>query len=60
MGSWVLVMLVYAGILAKGDSVALQTIEGFDSKARCEAAGKQLPPLVSSSTKEVKFVCVQK
>lgn len=60
MESWILVMLVYSGALAKGDSVALQTIVGFDNKARCEAAGKELEPLVKMSAKEVRFVCFKK
>lgn len=60
MESWILVMLVYAGVMAKGDSVALQTIPGFDNKARGEAAGRELEPLVKVSTKEVRFVCVRK
>lgn len=60
MESWILVMLVYAGILAKGDSVALQTVTGFDTKARCEAAGQQLEPLVKTTAKEVRFVCLRK
>jgi hypothetical protein len=60
MESWILVMLVFAGALSKGDSVALQTIPGFDSKARCEAAGRDLDPLVKNSFKDVRFVCVRK
>lgn len=57
--NWILVLLVCAGPMAHGDSVALQSIPGFKAQAACEAAGKQLTPLVRSSTKEARFVCVQ-
>jgi hypothetical protein len=58
--TWVLVLYVYAGMLAKGDSVTLTTIEGFSSKASCTEAGKQSEALVSNSTKELRYVCVAK
>ncbi len=60
METWILVMYVYAGIWAKGDSVALATVTDFSSKPRCEDAGKQLAPLVRDTTKDVRFVCLRK
>jgi hypothetical protein len=58
--TWVLVLYIYAGTFAKGDSVTLTTIEGFSSKATCIEAGKQSEALVSNSAKEVRYVCVAK
>lgn len=55
---WILVLLVYAGPMASGDSVALQGIPGFKTEASCEEAGKKTPKLVSATKKEVRFVCV--
>ena len=56
---WILVLLVYAGPMATGDSVALQAIPGFKTEASCEEAGKKTPKLVTASKKEARFVCVQ-
>lgn len=56
--TWVLVLYIYAGMLAKGDSVTLTTVEGFHSKASCETAGKAAEPLVGGSAKELRFVCL--
>lgn len=57
---WTLVIFIYAGMLAKGDSVALQTLPGWTSKATCEQAGRELDPLVRTTTKELRFVCVKR
>lgn len=56
--SWMLVIYIYAGVWAKGDSVALQTVPMATEKA-CRDAGEQLSPLVSGSTKEVRYVCLK-
>ena len=58
--SWILVMYIYAGVWAKGDSVAMNTIEGFSSIATCQAAGEKFKPLVNSTSKESRFVCLEK
>ncbi len=57
--SWTLVIYVYAGVLARGDSVALTQIPNFTSKARCTAAGNAAKPLVLGSAKELRFVCIR-
>lgn len=59
MTSWVLVLYIYAGVWAKGDSVALHTITGFTSKQTCEAAGQAPSSLVSGSAKDYRYVCVE-
>lgn len=54
-----LYILVYSGMLAKGDSVALVKGTSFGSLAQCEAVGKQLKPLVNNTAKELVFVCTK-
>lgn len=56
---WILVLYIYAGALARGDSVSVTSIPGFSSIALCEKAGQTSKPLVSGSTKEIRFVCLQ-
>lgn len=57
--TYVLILYVYAGMLAKGDSVTMQAVYGFKSQAECVAAGKAADPLVQGSTKVLRYVCVQ-
>jgi hypothetical protein len=57
---FILVVLIYAGAFAKGDSVALQALPGWSSRAACEQAGRELEPLVKATSKEVRFVCVKR
>jgi hypothetical protein len=57
--SWTLVIYIYAGMLAQGDSVALTHIQGFKTEAQCEAAGAGVKPLVKGSFKEVRHVCIK-
>jgi hypothetical protein len=57
--SWTLVIYIYAGMLAKGDSVTLTHIPNFKSEAHCSAAGSATKPLVSASAKELRFVCIR-
>ena len=56
---WTLVIYIYAGVLAKGDSVTLNNVSGFRSEAHCAAAGSALKPLVAGSAKELRFVCLR-
>ena len=57
--SWTLVVYIYAGMLAKGDSVTLTHIQGFKTEAHCAVAGNALNPLVKGSAKELRFVCIK-
>lgn len=59
MGTWVLVMYIYAGAFAKGDSVTLYTIPGFSSEAACKAQGPAGERLVLGTSKEYAFVCMK-
>ena len=56
---WTLVIYIYAAVLAKGDSGALNNVPGFRSEAHCAAAGSALKPLVAGSAKELRFVCLR-
>jgi hypothetical protein len=57
--AWTLVVLIYAGVWAKGDSVTLQAIPGWQSEAACKSAGSQMGSLVAGTAKEIKFVCIK-
>ena len=57
--SWTLVIYIYAGMLANGDSVALTHIKGFKTEAHCAAAGDATKPLVRGSTKDLRYVCLK-
>jgi hypothetical protein len=56
--SWILVLYIFAGTFAKGDSVSLVQVPGFTSEAECKAAGAASAPLVASSVKDLRFVCL--
>ena len=58
--TYVLVMYIYAGMLAKGDSVALQVINEFSSADSCKSAGVKGNELVGGSAKNYRFVCLPK
>jgi len=56
---FILLIYIYAGALASGDSVALVSVPGFTSEAACNEAGKKTAKFVAASTKEHRFVCVK-
>ena len=55
-----LIIYIYAGILARGDSVAINSIDGFTSQQSCIAAAQQAESFVKGSAKEFRYVCVKK
>ena len=55
---WTLVIYIYAGAMAQGDSVTLTSIP-MASQEICETSGQQLDSLVSGTTKVVRYVCVK-
>ena len=57
--SWTLIIYIYAGVFAKGDSVTLNHIPGFKTEQHCNAAGNAMKPLVSGSTKELRYICIR-
>lgn len=56
--SYFLVIYIYAGMLARGDSVAMATVPQPSLQA-CQAAGKEAEMLVNGSAKELRFVCIK-
>jgi len=58
MGEWVLIVYIFAGVMAKGDSVALLQVPGFTTVQTCQTAGDQVKPFVMGSAKEIRFVCI--
>jgi len=55
---WVLVIYIYAGMLARGDSVAVTTVP-MSSEEICNEEAKKLDDLVSGSSKNVRYVCLR-
>lgn len=58
--NWILVIYIYAGVLANGDSVAITNIPNFSTKQDCMQAGKDAEGLVTGSAKVYRFVCLKK
>jgi len=55
---WILVLYIYAGPFAKGDSVTLATIP-MQNQEVCEIAGKEAEVLTINTTKITRHVCVK-
>lgn len=55
---WFLVLYIYAGAMAQGDSVALTHMPMATEQA-CKAAGEASNGLVRATTKNVRYVCVK-
>ena len=58
--NWILVIYIYAGVLANGDSVAITSIPNFATLQECRQAGKDAEVLVTGSAKVYRFVCLRK
>ena len=59
MKTFILVIAMFAGPWADGDSVALTSVPGFASKVECSTAGTASKVLARSTKKEVTFVCLE-
>ncbi len=59
MAMYILIIFAHVGPMGKENSNALATAE-FHNKARCLAAGKEATSLARNTTKEIRFVCVEK
>jgi hypothetical protein len=55
---WVLVIYVYAGMWAKGDSVALTNVP-VATQELCISAGERLSGLTSGSSKTLRYECIK-
>jgi hypothetical protein len=58
--TYILVMYIYAGMLAKGDSVTLVNAGEYTSIDACNAAGMSGNELVKGSAKEYRYLCLKK
>ncbi len=58
MTSFILVMYVYAGMLARGDSVAMLSVP-MPSMEVCQREGKRGEALVDGSAKAYRFLCLK-
>ena len=56
---WTLILYIYAGALAKGDSVTLTNVPGFKTEQVCQEAGTSAKKLVRDSYKELRYICVK-
>lgn len=56
--SFVLVMYIYAGAFAKGDSVAMFSVPMASLEA-CQREGPKGEALVRGSAKEYRFLCLK-
>ena len=56
--SWTLIIYIYAGAMAQGDSVTV-TATPMATLELCKQAGDALDSLVSGSVKSVRYVCVR-
>lgn len=59
MLEFILILYIYAGAMASGDSVALQAVPGFSDRTSCVAAGEASRSLVGGSAKVLRFVCLE-
>lgn len=57
--SWVLVIMVHAGMLSSKDSIAVTNIQGFKTEFACMQAGKASTALGKGTTKDVAYVCLK-
>lgn len=58
--SYILVMYIYAGAFAKGDSVTMTTAGEFTTIQACKTAGDMGNELVRDSYKSYRYVCLEK
>jgi hypothetical protein len=56
--SYVLVLYIYAGVLARGDSVSMLSIP-MPSMEICQREGRKAEELVRGSAKEFRFACLK-
>jgi len=56
---WTLILFAHAGIMSDKDSMALTNVTGFRTQAECRAAGEESKRMASSTTKVIKYTCVE-
>lgn len=58
MSAFYLVIYIYAGVLAQGDSVSLVSVPMASMEA-CQRAGKVAEDLTGGSAKSTRFICIK-
>jgi hypothetical protein len=58
MTTWILILCVYAGPWANGDSVSVTSVPGFGFEQECQRAGEAAKALTKGTKKETRYVCV--
>jgi hypothetical protein len=56
---WMLVILVYAGAMSGGDSVAITSVGSFQKEETCIVAGDKVKKLESGTFKVIRYSCVK-
>lgn len=56
---WMLVILVYAGALSGGDSVAITNVGSFQKEETCITAGDKVKKLENGTFKVIRYSCVK-
>ena len=54
-----LVILVYAGAMSGGDSVAITSVGSFQKEETCIVAGDKVKKLESGTFKVIRYSCVK-
>jgi hypothetical protein len=57
MNTWILILMMHVGAFGDGNSNALTSVSGFNSRASCETAGRNAAAMAQGTVKEIKFVC---
>jgi nucleoid DNA-binding protein len=56
---WMLVVLVYAGALSNGDSVAITNVGSFQTEQSCIIAGDKVKKMETGTFKVIRYTCVK-
>jgi hypothetical protein len=57
--TWVLILFVGTGVMGDNEANALTSVQGFASKAQCEAAGEASRRAMETTVKAVKYACAE-
>jgi hypothetical protein len=56
---FVLIIYIFAGVFAKGDSVTVTSVPNFSSESQCIIAAKKVTEFTNGTTKDVRVICVK-
>jgi hypothetical protein len=55
---WVLIVFAFAGGMSNTDSVALTTVNSFQTENACKAAGDKVTKMANGTLKSIRYTCV--